>query len=507
MIEILPIRLLIPEDSQIFGKMAVSLGKLHRAGLAVASGVVVTPPLLKLKTVLEHYDFKSKEVFEQSLTLVKKEIKSIPIPDLLTRELGKHHHFLVNEKIFKSVKEVWIALLDTWLEEIKDRLWKEGFQQGMTENLEPQIIIFIKKMESLGLAYFDNLADDTVINVKEGKLHPNDLKKLDELVREANKKLFIPHQYEWMVDGGVKLIGIKPYTPSPDMSTYPIPNVDSSPKGMGKEIYKELLPNEARSTIKVFLDLSSGLVVEREVDGVYIASEKIFDLNKTQDSFENLVFKIVEAAITFPDSPVLVKLADKSEGMGKVRGTLRLLHQKNLFDPIVDALDFARHKKALTNVHIVVPFIRGVNELLQIKRELAVKKLSRKNSLQLWMEVCTPENIINLEDYLMVGLDGVVLNLDELVSFLNGFDNSEGELIAYKNELSGLLKFLEDGLKLLHKSKIPFIAYGSLSLYPQVLEFLVEKGVYGVVVERYEAPSAKEFLHQVERRLILRRVS
>ncbi|MBI2334699.1 hypothetical protein HYU96_02760 [Candidatus Daviesbacteria bacterium] len=212
--------------------------------------------------------------------------------------------------------------------------------------------------------------------------------------------------------------------------------------------------------------------------------------------------RIVEAAV-FPEVPVLVKLADKSEGMGKVRGTLRLLHQKSLFDPLTEAILFARNKKGLSNVHIVIPFIRSPQELMQIKRDLAVKKLMRKNSLQIWMEAATPENIINLEEYLLAGVDGVVLNLDELIAHFAGFDHQEPELMFYKRQVTGLLKFLEDSLKLLHKSKKPFLASGSIVLDPEVLEFLVEKGVYGVVVERYEAPSVKDLLHQVEKKHIL----
>lgn len=498
MIEVLPIRVLTDEDSQIFGSLNVALARLLRADIPVAWGICVTAPNLKLKTVLEHYDFKSKEIFEQSLILVKKEINSTPIPGILIKEIGKHREFLVDSRLIKSVKQLWLSLLNIWLDQIKSRLWREGFYQGITENLDPQIVIFVKKIEAFGSVYFDDLQDDSVINVREGKVHPNDLKKLDEMVRDANKKLFIPHQYEWMVDGGVKLVGVKLYTPSfvmdnPDVSIQPTP-------GVGKE-------KTARSAVKVFLDLSTGLVVEREADGVYIASEKIFDLNKPRDSFEDLLFRLVESATTFPQSPVLFKLTDKSEGMGQVRGALRLLHQKSLFEPMIDALDFVRHKKRLINVHMVIPFVRGVNELLHLKRDLAVKKLSRKNSLQLWMEVCTPENIINLEEYLVAGLDGVVLNLDELVSFLNGFDKDHEELVFYKNEVDGLIKFLEDGIRLLHKSKIPFIAYGSLSLYPKVLEFLVEKGVYGIVVERFEASSAHDLLHQTEKRMILRRLT
>lgn len=494
MIEILPIKLLSEEDGQLFGALNVSLAKLARFGFPVSSGIVISPPEFKLKTILEHFDFGHKEVFEQSLTLVKKEINFLPVPDNLDSETKKAKHFLYNGEIIKSKKDLWRKLLNVWVEEIKSRLWREGFYPGISQDLEPQRVIFVKKVESMGRAFFDNLQDDTVINIKSGKVHPNDLKKIHDLVKDANKKLFIPHEYEWIIDGSLKLIGINHYTPGVFFdSTVNL-----------KVTTKEERKN-SQSAIKVFLDLSEGFTIEKEIDGVYIASEKIFDLNKPSDSFENLVFKIVESAITFPDKPVLIKLADKSEGMGKIRGALRLLHQKNLFDPIVQALDFARHKKGLTNVHVVIPFVRGVTELMHIKRELAVKKLMRKNSLQLWMEVCTPENIINLEEYLLVGIDGVVLNLDELISYLNGFDASSEDMTFYKKEVNALLKFLEDGLKLLHKSKIKFIAIGSLTLYPQVLEFLVEKGVYGIVAEKYDAHSAKDLLYQTEKRMILRR--
>src|SRR3989338_11009015 len=108
MLEILPIKLLSNNDALIFGKLNVALGKLARAGLPVAAGVAVTPPELHLKTILEHFDFGHKEIFEQSLTLVKKEINSTPPPEVLTREIGKHKQFLVNGKIIKSVKKLWL---------------------------------------------------------------------------------------------------------------------------------------------------------------------------------------------------------------------------------------------------------------------------------------------------------------------------------------------------------------------------------------------------------------
>ena len=494
MIEVLPIKLLTDEESLIYGRLNVSLGKLHRSGLPVCAGIVVTPPEFKLKTVLENYNFGSKEVFEQSLNLVKKEISSIPIPEILQKET-KGHKLLLTDKVVKSQKDLWHSLLNIWVEEIKIRLWGGGFQKGITEMLEPQVVNFIKNLKAHGRAYFDPISDEVVVRVAMGKLHPNDLQNLDEMVKLGNKKLFIPHEFEWIMDGSIKFTKVLPYTPKVLESILPL----SIPLSSKPEIAK------AKSAVSIFLDLSTGQVVDADIDGVYISSERIFDLNKPNESFENLILKLVESATTYPHLPILLKLADKSEGLGKLRGSLRLLHQQNLFNPLINALDFARHKKGLKNVHIVVPFVRSLSEFLQIKRELAVKNLSRKNSLQLWVEICTPENVINMEKYVVSGLDGVVLNLDELVSFINGFDPKEQELVFYKFEIQGLISFLEDSLKLLHKLKIPFIAYGSISLYPQVLDFLIEKGVQGIVVEKYEAASIKDLLHQTEKRMILRR--
>lgn len=500
MIEILPIRVLTDEDAPIFGNLNVILGKLKRSGFEIGDGVAITAPEFKLKAILEHYELNTKEIFQQSLTLVKREINAIPVPEILNIELGKHKQFFLGGEQIKSAKGLWLALLDIWLEIIKKRLWDNGFSPGITENLDPQIVIFVKKVEGYGCAYPDPLQSDVVINTKIGKLHPNDLKKISDLVQLANKKLFIPHEYEWILDRGVKLVGIKPYTQL-DVTLSETKGIYSSPSAQNDSIDKK-----PKSAVRILFDLSTGFTIEKNVDGIYIDSEKIFDLNRPTNSFEDLVFKLVESAMAFPESPVLFKLADKSEGMGQVRGALRLLHQKSLFEPLAEALDFARHKKGLTNIHIVIPFIRGTGELLQIKRELAVKKLNRKNSLEIWMEAAIPENIINMEDYLMAGIDGVVLNMDELIAHLNGFDPKEAELAFYKQETEGLIKFLEDAIRLLHKSKVPFIAYGSLSLYPKVLEFLVEKGVYGIVAEKYDAHSAKDLLYQTEKRVILSRI-
>lgn len=495
--EILPIKLLTVSDAPIFGSLPVRLGELKRADFPVCDGIVVSPPFLKLKTILEHFDFKTKEVFEQTLVLIKKEILSIPVPEILQKETKKQEKFLVEGKIYKSTKDLWIGLLEIWIYQIKQRLWNRGFSGGITEDLTPQIISFVKKIESSGTAFFDEFNSENVIRTDTGKLHPKDLQTLDGLIKPANKKLFLPYEYKWIYDNGLKIVNITPFTQFNIKQM--TPKIESH--------FEKLDGDKTKNAIKVFVDLSQGLHHTTDIDGVFIAAEKIYDLNKPRESFDNLLTKAYETALAFPQIPLLFKLPDKSEGMGKIRGTLRLLHQKSLLDPIMQVLDFIRHKKGITNVHIVIPFIRGVSELMQIKRELSTKKLMRKNSLKIYLELANPENLINIEEYLLAGIDGVVLNVDELTAHINGFDHNEEELSLYKNEVVGVLKFLEDGFKILHRSKIPILAQGKMALNHNILDFLVEKGIYGVIIERYEVYSVFGILHEAEKRMVMRKFS
>ncbi len=474
--EVLPIKVLTDADSPLFGNLNVCLGELSRAGLPVASGICVAAPEIRLRTALEHYDFTSKEVFEQNLTLIKKEINEMPVPDELKKEL----------KGSKNPKDVWLSLLDSWLGQIKNRIWQDGFYKGIAEGLEPKIIIFADKVESYGQAYLDPKTKETVITVRGNKLHPNDLKILEEVVSKADKKLFNFYVFDWILDHGIKLTAVRHLT-------YPCAT-GAEPK----ETSSQVRPCEAQKcAVKIFADLSEGLTVSTDADGIYLSPPK--------PVFDDLALKLVDLGTHFPGKPILLKLPDVTEGMGGLRGALRLLHQDSLMNPVLEAASFAVHKKGLNNIHLCLPFVRSGSEVLALKRELAVKKLSRRANLKHWLEIAVPENIVNLEDYLALGIDGVVLNLDELLSHLTGFDLSREELGFYKKEVLALIKFLKEPFGVLHKAKVPILAGGSLVSNHEVLEFLVDGGVYGIVVQKHESYSIKDLLYQVEKRLVLSR--
>ena len=78
--DILPINQIVDEDVTIVGVGLVNLAKLNQFKLSVPDGIVVLPPDFRLRTILKHFDLEHKEVFEQSLEIIKQELIKIPVP-------------------------------------------------------------------------------------------------------------------------------------------------------------------------------------------------------------------------------------------------------------------------------------------------------------------------------------------------------------------------------------------------------------------------------------------
>ncbi|MDO8638650.1 MAG: hypothetical protein Q7R43_03675 [Candidatus Daviesbacteria bacterium] len=481
---ILPIKHIREEDQPIFGANLFNLGKLERNSFPVHDGIAISPPEIILETILKHLETQKSEIFEQKLEIIKKEIANIPQPEDLIRDLKNQRNFYLNEKIIKDKKLLWLKLLEVWLNEIRNNFIKNGFSPRIND-LKAQVIFFVDdKFISIN-AFYEPKLEEVIIESQE-KLNPEISQKIDQLVMDGNKKLLIPQNYKFLlVKNQLKLIKLFPYT-----QTLPL----SSEKNLiiNKPEQKKLV----KSAVKLFLNLSSGYAVGQNLDGVLIEAENVL-------GFDERAFKLAESALTFHNKPVIFKLPDVVNDK-EIRGTLRLLNQKSLLKEAVDVFFFVRVKKNLFNLELAIPFLRSSDELMEIKREILSMGLSRKGSLKFWVEFKVPENFINLEKYLEVGFDGAILDLDFLQKSLGGYDIEEGEF--YKKQVQTLIKFLEPAFKIFHQYKIPVLVKGSLNLYPDVLEFLVEKGVWGVVVNSaLEADSIPEHLSFAEKRMIMKR--
>lgn len=478
---VLPIKLITDTDLPLFGESLLNLGKLARADFSVPSAVGVSAPEIVLQTVLTHVEGITKDIFDQRLVIIKKEVFHISIPEDLYRELGRQPLFYFEDQLYKNKVKLWQAMLERWLEEIKRFLWNNGFSEGVNLSLSPLVVIFLKEKSFPATAFYDPALQDVVVKCEKALPAPI-ANQIDRLVTAANKKLFLPQNYHLLIGArNVYLTGLTPFTQSLPASEVPQVFI---PKTAQKEV--------AKSAVKLFLNLSSGFALATKVDGILIEGEKL-------NNFDEAVFKLAEASLSLPKCPVIYKMPET--GFGGVRGALYLIHQKSLLDEVGKIILFVRNKKNICNVELAIPLTRSSEELLQLKRELAAREITRKGSLKIWWEAAIPENLINLDDYLQAGIDGVILNLDSLQRWLGGFEVTEME--HYRKQIMALEKFIGPALKLLHKEKIPVLVKGELAAYSDVLNWLLEQGVWGVVANSvHEAEELPDYLNWIEKRLI-----
>ncbi len=488
---ILPLRHLTDEDQPLFGTNFINLGKLLRAGLPVAEGLAVSPAEIVINTVLKHFKDKSGEVFEQSFNLVKADFKKSPIPDELSQKLGRNQLFLMGEEIIQGPLYLWQKLLENWLEQIKSRLWTEGFSPNLNSSLLAQNIIYLAGIPVLINCHLDSHTEKLLFQTEQ-KLEIDTINQVADLVCSANKKLFLPQKYLFISHKKtVKIAGISPYT-----EEMPILSQEYL---IASEKSERLI---LKSATKIFIESIGAILNLDHLAGIILMAEKLGD-------FESTVFKLSQAALSVPGKPVIYRLPDIQNS--DIRGILRLINQKSLLNPAVEAFLFARHKKNLTNLSIGLPLTRSAGELLNLKKQLSVLGIHRSASLKLWWEITVPENILNLSEYLDVGIDGVILNLDQLHRSLLGLNLlndsaslQELEIYTYKHQLQSLIKLLEPSLKILHQQEIPVLGLGEIILHPEILDFLIKNGIYGLVINNIlQTEGLPEHLHLTEKRLLL----
>ncbi len=491
MLNILPIKLVDSDEQAIYGVVSYKLAVLSRLNLEVTEGIVISPPDFILQTTLQHLKDAKTEVFEQRLELIKSQINKIPAPENLPQALGKNNWLFINGEIVEN-KKVWATLVSFWLSQIRSRIWRTGFTQGLNDSITPVVINFALQHSEKITAFIDSEQGDVVIK-SSLKLTVPQVEYIKKFVKFADNKLFLPHEYLFLKSQKIQLASVKEYT-------QPVLGSTKQEVEIPKVVQKELI----KSAIKIFIDASSGFANLEEFDGVLIKGEEVLT-NYPGGNMENMIFKLESASISLPSKPVIFRLPDLID-KENIRGSLRLLYQKNLLNESLEAFKFLKNKKNIMNIHIGFPITRDPQELTKIKRELASHGINRKGMLTFWMEMGVPENIININEYIEVGIDGVILNLDLIHSCLGGYHTDEGEY--YKHQIKTLFEFLKPAIKALHKHKIPVISTGALTLHPEVLDFLVEVGIWGVISNNViEAQSLPEHLSLTEKRVLSKKTT
>jgi pyruvate,water dikinase len=166
------------------------------------------------------------------------------------------------------------------------------------------------------------------------------------------------------------------------------------------------------------------------------------------------------------------------------RGASRYYHPEfiEVFKMECEALRIVRDVMKLTNVKIMIPFVRNLDELQKVIAIMAKCGLKRGvNGLDLYMMTEVPSNVILAEEFAK-HVDGFSIGSNDLAMLTLGCDrNSERVAHTYDERNEAVKRIIASAIKSakLTKTKIGICGQAP-SDYPDFAEFLVEQGIDSV---------------------------
>lgn len=163
------------------------------------------------------------------------------------------------------------------------------------------------------------------------------------------------------------------------------------------------------------------------------------------------------------------------------RGASRYYHPDfvETFAMECEALRMVRDDMGLTNVKIMVPFVRNVDELQKVLKIMAKNGLKRgKKDLEIYMMVEVPTNII-LADQFAKHVDGFSIGTNDLTQMTLGVDRNSALVAHDYNERDAAVKSLVAYvIDIARETKTKIGICGQApSDYPDFAAFLMERGI------------------------------
>lgn len=267
------------------------------------------------------------------------------------------------------------------------------------------------------------------------------------------------------------------------------------------KIYVNLAePEKARAVAKLNVDGVGLLRAEFMMAGIGLHPKEAIKL-KQQDAYvQKLSQSIKVFCEAFYPRPVVYRASDfktneyrmlkggknweplESNPMLGFRGAYRYLSTPEVFTLELRALKVVQ--KRFTNIRLMIPFVRTPEELAKIRRMTAAEGLFEHPEFKFWMMVELPVNVICLDDFIAVGIDGVSIGSNDLTMLISGTDRDNAEVARVFDERSkAVLWALAKTIKTCSHHHITSSICGQApSIYDDYTAKLIQYGVTSISV-------------------------
>jgi len=184
------------------------------------------------------------------------------------------------------------------------------------------------------------------------------------------------------------------------------------------------------------------------------------------------------------------------------RGAARYISDGSIFQLELKALKKVR-QAGLTNLHLMIPFVRQVEEVQAVKQILSEHQLIPSQHFWLWIMVEVPSMVILIDKLMQSGIQGVSIGTNDLTMLTLGVDRDSHEVAPLYSELDeAVLWSVKRVIKAGRKHGVTVSVCGQApSVYQEFTEKLIKWGVDSVSVSPDRIEATRQLVHQIETKL------
>lgn len=288
------------------------------------------------------------------------------------------------------------------------------------------------------------------------------------------------------------------------------------------KIYVNLAePEKAATAARKDADGVGLLRAEFMMASIGIHPKKIIEERKQKVFIDTLSTQIREFCAAFSPKPIIYRTTDfktneyRNLQGGKVfepdepnpmlgfRGAARYIADPAVFEMELAAIKNIRNKIGYRNLWLMIPYVRTPHELLEVKKIIAGSGLLRSPSFKLWLMIEIPSNVISLEEFLDVGIDGVSIGSNDLTMLMLGTDRDNSEVAKSFSEMDPtLLWAFKRVIETCNRRRVTSSICGQApSDYPELVEKLVSWGITSLSVNLDAIERVREVVWLAEQRI------
>lgn len=290
-----------------------------------------------------------------------------------------------------------------------------------------------------------------------------------------------------------------------------------------------------KTRTKIYVNLAepelADVVAKRNVDGVGLLRAEFIiaqigehpryaiETGRSEEFISKLAGGLEMFARAFHPRPVIYRMTDfktneyanllggdkyephEENPMLGFRGASRYLRDREVVALEVEAIK--RVRAQYPNLWVMIPFVRTPDELAGVKALLAEMGLERSDSFRLWMMAEVPSNVLLLDRFIDVGIDGISIGSNDLTQLILGIDRDNemfAEQFDERNEavLVALERLVRGGTS---RGITVSICGQAPSVFPELTERLVEWGITSVSVSPDAIDVTREYVARAEAKL------